>query len=488
MFVNKPEPLIFELSAPDRKGVLLPISDVSEIDTNDLLPEDILRNDLPLPEVSEVDVVRHFVQLSQKNFSIDTGLYPLGSCTMKYNPKINERIARLPGFEAIHPLQPEDTCQGALELMYTLSVILAEIGGMDAVTLQPAAGALGELTGMLMIRAYHERVGDRSRQMVIIPDSAHGTNPATAARCGYQISRVPSNERGTVDTAKLKELIGPHVAAIMLTNPNTLGLFEDEILEISDMIHGCGALMYCDGANMNAILGKARPGDMGFDVMHFNLHKTFSTPHGGGGPGAGPVGVKEFLKPFLPAPVIEETDGYYKLNYDKPQSIGRVHSFYGNFNILVRALAYILSLGPDGLKAVSETAVLNANYVRNRLLNAYDVPYGSQCMHEFVASARRQKAHGVRALDIAKRIIDYGFHPPTIYFPLIVEEALMIEPVETESLETLNAFIDALLQIDKESIGDPDIVKNAPHEASVGRLDEALAARRLDVRWTPPGD
>lgn len=486
MFESKPEPLIFELSSKGRTGVLPPHNDVPEADPAQGIPSDMLRDDLPLPEVSEIDVVRHFVRLSQRSFGVDTGFYPLGSCTMKYNPKIDERIANLPGFRALHPLQPEETCQGALRLMHELSMALTEIGGMDAVTLQPAAGALGELTGMLMIRAYHERAGDHSRRTVIIPDSAHGTNPATAARCGFEIAKAPSNSRGTVDTAKLKELLGPHVAGIMLTNPNTLGLFEDEILGIADMAHSCGALMYCDGANMNAILGKCRPGDMGFDVMHFNLHKTFSTPHGGGGPGAGAVGVKEILKPFLPVPTIELADDVYRLDYDHPHSIGRVHSFYGNFGILVRALAYIRAYGPSGLPVVSETAITNANYLLSRIAAAYDIPFGNRCMHEFVASAKRQKdANRIRALDIAKRIIDFGFHPPTIYFPLIVDEALMIEPVETESLQSIDAFADAMLQIARECADEPDVVRSAPHNAPVTRLDEATAARKPDLRWNP---
>ncbi|MDO8586614.1 MAG: aminomethyl-transferring glycine dehydrogenase subunit GcvPB [Armatimonadota bacterium] len=488
MFNSKYEPLIFELSAEGRSGVALPPSDVPETKAEASIPREMLRQDLPLPEVGEVDVIRHFISLSQRNFGVDTGFYPLGSCTMKYNPKINERVAGLAGLRELHPLQPADTCQGALRLMYELSEALAEIGGMDAVTLQPAAGALGELTGMLMVRAYHERAGEGSRRVVIIPDSAHGTNPATAVRCGFEALNVPSNERGTVDIKKFKELLGPHVAGVMLTNPNTLGLFETEILEICDMAHRRGALMYCDGANMNAILGQSRPGDMGFDVMHFNLHKTFSTPHGGGGPGAGAVGVKKTLQPFLPSPTIEKSDKEYRLNFNMPESIGRVHSFYGNFSVLVRALAYIRANGPAGLRAISETAVLNANYVRSRLLDDYDVPYGDRCMHEFVASAKRQKdENSVRALDIAKRIIDFGFHPPTIYFPLVVEEALMIEPVETESLQTLDAFVDAMRQIAQEAREDPEIVKTAPHNAPVTRLDEALAARRLDVKWTPGG-
>lgn len=488
MFDDKPEPLIFDLSVAERTGVSLPDSDVPEADAATVFPADSLRADLPLPEVAEVDVVRHFVRLSQRNFSVDTGSYPLGSCTMKYNPKINERVASLPGLLALHPYQPDSTCQGALALMYELAEALAEIGGMDAVTLQPSAGALGEFTGIMMIRALHERVGEGARDTVIVPDSAHGTNPATAKRCGYKVAHVPSNARGTVNTGKLKELLGPNVAAFMLTNPNTLGLFEEEILDIAGMVHSSGALMYCDGANMNAILGHARPGDMGFDVMHFNLHKTFSTPHGGGGPGAGPVGVKKLLEPYLPVPIVEKYDGGYRLNYDRPDSIGRVHSYYGNFGVLVRALAYIRSFGPHGLHAISENAVLNANYLREKLRAAYDVPYDTKCMHEFVASGRHHKSHGVRALDIAKRLMDFGIHPPTIYFPLIVAEALMIEPTETESLASLDAFVEAMVQIDRECREDPEHVKTAPHNTPVTRLDEAAAGRKLEVRWLPSGD
>lgn len=488
MFADTQEPLIFELSAPGRVGVRLPKTDVPEIDPSDYIPAEMLRDGNPLPEVGEVDVVRHFVRLSQKNYGIDSGFYPLGSCTMKYNPKINEHVAGLPGMERIHPLQPQETVQGALQLMHELQSALAEIGGMDAVTLQPAAGALGELTGLLIIRAYHERAGDVSRRKVIIPDSAHGTNPATAARSGFRIARVPSNERGTVDAREFRQLLGPDVAAVMLTNPNTLGLFETEIVDICAMAHEAGALVYCDGANMNAIMGIARPGDMGFDVMHFNLHKTFSTPHGGGGPGSGPVGVKKFLKPFLPVPTVEKADGSYVLDYGRPDTIGRVHSFYGNFNILVRALAYIRANGPNGLRSVSETAALNANYVRARILDMLNVPYGEVCMHEFVASVKGYRTAGVRATDVAKRLIDYGFHPPTVYFPLIVEEALMIEPVETESKQTLDAFVDALAQIDREVRDNPEKVKSAPQNAPVTRLDEAAAGRRLDVSWNPPGD
>lgn len=442
------------------------------------LPEGTVRDILELPEVYELDVARHFMHLSHHQFSIDSQFYPLGSCTMKYNPKVNERIARLPGFAAIHPLAPDEIAQGALGLMYELERYLAEIGGMDAATLQPAAGALGELTGMLMVRAYHQSRQDTARTVVLVPDSAHGTNPATARRCGFDIRKLPSNTSGRVDMEALKSLIGPDVAGLMLTNPNTLGLFETDVVEISHLVHDAGALMYCDGANMNAILGRARPGDMGFDVMHFNLHKTFSTPHGGGGPGAGPVAVKEFLKPFLPIPIIEKTGDGYTLSNDYPQTIGRLHSFYGNFLVMVRAFAYIRSLGTEGIREVSDIAVLNANYLMAKLRDAYPVPYGERCMHEFVSSAKSHRKRGVRALDIAKRLLDYGMHPPTVYFPLIVEEALMVEPTETESKETLDRFIAAMLEIDKESIDDAEKIRNAPHNMPVRRVNETIAARR----------
>jgi len=474
----------------------LPEVDVPEIPVELALPEGMVREDLLLPEVSEVDLVRHFTHLSHRQFCIDSQFYPLGSCTMKYNPKVDERIAGLQGFAWLHPLQPEETVQGALALMYELERYLAEIGGMDAVTLQPAAGAQGELTGMLMVRAYHRSRRDEARKVVIVPDSAHGTNPATATRSGFQIRKVPSNDQGTVDVEALKTLLGPDVAGMMLTNPNTLGLFEHDVVEICRLVHEAGGLMYCDGANMNAILGYSRPGDMGFDVMHFNLHKTFSTPHGGGGPGSGPVGVKDALKPFLPIPVVERRDQVmarsldipaqrhaqeYSLNYDTPASIGRVHSFYGNFLVMVRAYAYIRSLGAEGLREVSENAVLNANYLMARLRNAYPVPYDARCMHEFVSSAKEFRKRGVRALDIAKRLLDFGFHAPTVYFPLIVEEALMIEPTETESMETLDAFAEAMLEIERESKEATDRVREAPHCTPVRRVDEATAARRPNL-------
>jgi glycine dehydrogenase subunit 2 len=478
----KEEPLVYDLSGPGRVGCTLPEVDVPETAIEPALPKNAVRETLPLPEMSELDVVRHFTHLSARQFSIDSEFYPLGSCTMKYNPKVSERAAALQGFAALHPLQPQETCQGALALIYELEQLLAEIGGMDAVTLQPAAGAQGELAGVMMIKAYHRSRGDNGRAVILVPDSAHGTNPATATRSKFQVRKLPSNQHGTVDVAALKSMLGPDVAGLMLTNPNTLGLFEVDVVEICRLVHQAGALMYCDGANMNAILGYSRPGDMGFDVMHFNLHKTFSTPHGGGGPGAGPVGVKDVLKPFLPVPVVEKNDKEYALSYSSPHSIGRLHSFYGNFLIMVRAYSYIRVLGAEGLREVSENAVLNANYLMARLKEAYPVPYDKHCMHEFVASAKEHRRRGVRALDIAKRLLDFGFHPPTVYFPLIVEEALMIEPTETESKQTLDAFIEAMLEIDRESREEPETVTRAPHNAPVRRVDEATAARRLNLR------
>ncbi len=468
------EPLIYELSRRGRVGCTLPALDVPESE----VPQESLRERLELPEVYELDVVRHFVHLAHRQFSIDGNFYPLGSCTMKYNPKVNERIAAMRGFAALHPLQPEDTVQGALALMSELESFLAEIGGMDAVTLQPAAGALGELCGMLMIKAYHQSRCDEARKVVLVPDSAHGTNPATAHRCGFEVRKLSSSPEGMVDVALLASMLGPDVAGVMLTNPNTLGLFEKDVVKITQMVHDAGALVYCDGANMNAILGRARPGDLGFDVMHFNLHKTFSTPHGGGGPGAGPVAVKEILRPFLPTPVIKHTDSGYRFDNDRPQSIGRLHSFYGNFLVMVRAYAYIRTLGPEGLREVSDNAVLNANYVMAHLKDILPIPYGERCMHEFVSTGKYYRKEGIRALDIAKRLLDFGFHPPTIYFPLIVDEALMIEPTETESKETLDAFIAAMREIDRETREDPEVIKSAPHNTPVRRVDETTAARK----------
>jgi glycine dehydrogenase subunit 2 len=471
--------LIFEMSHPGRVAYSLPECDVPQTELNRLIPQKHLRQKpAELPEVYEVDVIRHYTALSRRNFGIDNGFYPLGSCTMKYNPKINEDVARFPGFAKIHPYQPEESLQGALELLYNLQQDLAEITGMDQVTLQPAAGAHGEWTGLMMIRAYHESRGEK-RTKVIVPDSAHGTNPASATSAGFETVTIKSNEKGLVNLDVLKAAVGPDTAALMLTNPNTLGLFEEDIQEIARIVHEAGGLLYYDGANANAIMGITRPGDMGFDVVHLNLHKTMSTPHGGGGPGAGPVGVKSRLAPFLPAPIIrKQTDGTFRLDYDIPQSIGRVKGFYGNFGILVRAYTYIRSLGPDGLRQVSENAVLNANYMLKRLSPYFDVPFNRICKHEFVLSGTRQKKLGVRTLDIAKRLLDFGYHPPTIYFPLNVEECIMIEPTETESKETLDAFIDTMIRIAKEAEENPELVQNAPYTTVVKRLDEAMAARK----------
>ncbi|QUL98946.1 MAG: aminomethyl-transferring glycine dehydrogenase subunit GcvPB [Candidatus Fermentithermobacillus carboniphilus] len=479
------EPLIFEISRPGRKAYSLPALDVPDRAIEDLLPKSEIRATAPeLPEVSEVDLVRHFTRLSQLNHGVDIGFYPLGSCTMKYNPKINEEVANLPGFSDIHPYAPEELVQGALELMYNLQQYLAEIGGMDKVSLQPAAGAHGELTGINIIRAYHRSRNDTKRTKILIPDSAHGTNPASGVLGGFTTVQIPSDSRGGVDIEALEKAMDETVAGLMLTNPNTLGLFDENIEKIEKIVHGKGGLLYYDGANANAILGISRPGDMGFDVMHFNLHKTFSTPHGGGGPGSGPVAVKEFLAPFLPVPTVEFDGKKYYLDYDKPQSIGPMKSFYGNFLVMVKAYAYIRALGPDGLKKVSEDAVLNANYLLRRIVQYYDLPYDRHCKHEFVVNpARIKKETGIHTMDISKRLLDYGVHPPTNYFPLIVEEALMIEPTETESKDTLDYFADALIAIAKEAYENPENLRNAPHTTVVGRLDEAGAARNPNIRW-----
>jgi glycine dehydrogenase subunit 2 len=471
--------LIFEMSHPGRVAYALPDSDVPEVELIDLLPEKLLRQSpAELPEVFEVDVIRHYTALSRRNFGVDNGFYPLGSCTMKYNPKINEDVARFPGFAKIHPYQPEESIQGAMELLYNLQQDLEAITGMDRVTLQPAAGAHGEWTGLMMIRSYHESRGDR-RTKVIVPDSAHGTNPASATVAGFETVTIKSNERGLVNLNELRAAVGSDTAALMLTNPNTLGLFEEQIVEIAEIVHEAGGLLYYDGANANAIMGITRPGDMGFDVVHLNLHKTMSTPHGGGGPGAGPVGVKEKLIPFLPTPLVaKREDGSFYFDSNIPQSIGRVKGFYGNFGILVRAYTYIRTLGPEGLRKVSEYAVLNANYMLARLTPYFDVPHPRFCKHEFVLSGTRQKKFGVRTLDIAKRLLDFGYHPPTIYFPLNVEECIMIEPTETESKETLDQFIDTLIRIAKEAEENPELVLNAPYTTVVSRMDEALAARK----------
>lgn len=493
--MNQAEPLIFEKSSPDRRCFVFPACDVPTKPITDLLPQKMLRTEeLEFPEVSEIDVVRHFTRLSQKNYCVDTNFYPLGSCTMKYNPKTNEDAARLEGFTRLHPYQPVSQCQGILKLLYDLEQMLKSISGMSAFTLQPAAGAHGELTGMLIIRAYLEKRGER-RHKIIIPDSAHGTNPASAALCGYEVESIKSNADGLVDVKKLKEVFTRDTAALMITNPNTLGLFEKDILEICKVAHGEGGLVYCDGANMNALLGLARPGDMGIDVLHLNLHKTFSTPHGGGGPGAGPIGVTEELKPFLPIPRVEMIDRSgtegagqdqqkYILNNNYPDSIGRVRAFYGHTGIMIRTYTYLASLGREGVYKVGEYAVLNANYLRHKLKQYYDIPYRKTCMHEFVISATKQKKKGVSALDIAKKLLDYGFHAPTIYFPLIVEEAIMIEPTETESRETLDSFTDAMIQIADDIEQRPDIVRDSPKTTPIGRPDEVKAAREPKLRWS----
>lgn len=481
---NQDQALIFELSTPGRIGYSLPEMDVPELDLGGLLPDGYIRTEEPeLPEVSELDIMRHYTALSRRNHGVDSGFYPLGSCTMKYNPKINENVARFNGFAHIHPLQDESSVQGALGLLYDLQEHLIEITGMDEVTLQPAAGAHGEWTGLMMIRAYHEANGDMNRTKVIVPDSAHGTNPASATIAGLETITVKSNEHGLVDLEDLRRVVGEDTAALMLTNPNTLGLFEENILELAEIVHDAGGKLYYDGANLNAVLSKARPGDMGFDVVHLNLHKTFTGPHGGGGPGSGPVGVKADLIPFLPKPIISKQGDEYVLDYDRPLSIGRVKPYYGNFGINVRAYTYIRSMGPDGLKAVTEYAVLNANYMMRRLAEYYDLPFDRHCKHEFVLSGRRQKKLGVRTLDIAKRLLDFGYHPPTIYFPLNVEECIMIEPTETESKETLDSFIEIMIQIAKEAEQNPEIVQEAPHTTVVGRMDETKAARKPVLKY-----
>jgi glycine dehydrogenase subunit 2 len=479
--------LIFELSVPGRVGFSLPEPDVPEADPARLLPAEHLRAaPAALPEVSEFDAVRHYTRLSRMNFGVDTHFYPLGSCTMKYNPKLNEDMARLPGFARLHPLVPEDGAQGALALMGELAGMLAEIVGMDQVSLQPAAGAQGELTGILMIRAYHRDREGQPRRKVLVPDSAHGTNPASTAIAGYQTVQIRSEASGEVDLADLERHLDEDVAALMITLPNTLGLFESRILEVTEMCHARGAQVYMDGANLNALLGLVRPGDLGFDVVHMNLHKTFTTPHGGGGPGAGPVAFKAHLAPFMPAPAVARDGDAWRFDWKRPKSIGKVHAFWGNFGMLVRAYTYIRTMGPDGLRAVAENAILNANYIRARLLPQYDLPYAGPSMHEVVFSARRQKQRGVSATDIAKRLLDLGFYAPSVYFPLIVEEALMIEPTETESRETLDQFCDAMIRIAQEADSSPETLLAAPVTMPVGRLDQTRAARQPDLRWRPP--
>ncbi|MBC8591547.1 aminomethyl-transferring glycine dehydrogenase subunit GcvPB [Wansuia hejianensis] len=476
--------LIFELSKPGRKGYRLPPLDVEDKDISEYIPEEFINeNELDLPEVTEVEVIRHYTNLSNKNYGLDTGFYPLGSCTMKYNPKINEDTSRLDGFANLHPLQREDCIQGSLQLMYELQESLCEIAGMDQMTLQPAAGAHGELTAIMVIKAYHEKNGDTQRDKIIVPDSAHGTNPATAVMAGYKIIEVKSTENGLVDVEALKAVVGDDTAGLMLTNPNTLGLFEKDIKEIAKIVHDAGGQLYYDGANANAILGHARPGDMGFDAVHFNIHKTFSTPHGGGGPGSGPVGVKEHLAEFLPVPVVAKDNQRYYLNYDYPNSIGKVKDFYGHFGILVRAYTYILTMGKDGLKKASEMAVLNANYLLSQLKDDYNLPIDGLYKHEFVLGGLKGDLLEATTLDVAKRLLDFGFHPPTVYFPLIIREALMIEPTETETKETLDAFAEALKTIAKESKEDIEMLKTAPHNTVVRRPDETKAARNPVLRY-----
>ncbi|MDD2371879.1 MAG: aminomethyl-transferring glycine dehydrogenase subunit GcvPB [Firmicutes bacterium] len=487
---SQTEALIFDKSRPGHKAYFLPEMNIKKLDKNKVLPSHLIRKICAdLPEVSEIDVVRHFTHLSTKNFGVDTGFYPLGSCTMKYNPKLNENTARLPGFSWLHPYQPVETVQGALQLMYLLQVSLAEITGMDKVTLQPAAGAHGELTGIKIIKAYHDSRGDTKRTKIIVPDSAHGTNPATATMAGFQVVEIKSSPQGDIDLDALKAVVGDDTAGFMLTNPSTLGLFERNIKAIAEIIHGAGGLLYYDGANTNAIMGITRPGDMGFDVVHVNLHKTFATPHGGGGPGSGPVGVKEFLAKFLPIPTVEYIDykDKYVFNYDVPETIGRMKSFYGNFPVIVRAYTYIRALGYDGLKKSSEYAVLNANYLKKLVGKHLSVEAPDRfCMHEFICTPKNIHDTGVHTLDIAKRMIDYGYHPPTIYFPLIVEEAMMIEPTETEGIETLKEFAEVVGAIVNECKTNAEMVKTAPHTTYVKRLDEVKAAREPNLRYRRP--
>ena len=474
--------LIIELSKEGRKAYSIPKNDVETVDPEKYIPENVLRKEDPkLPEVYEVDVMRHYTNLSNKNYGVDTGFYPLGSCTMKYNPKINEDMAKLPNFANIHPRQGEDTVQGSLELMYELQEKLCEITGTDGFTLQPAAGAHGELTGLMIIKKYHEERNDTKRTKIIVPDSAHGTNPASATAVGYDIIEIKSRKDGSIDLDELKGALTDEVAGLMLTNPSTLGLFERNICEISKLVHEAGGLVYYDGANLNAIMGKSRPGDMGFDIVHLNLHKTFSTPHGGGGPGAGPVGVRHDLVKYLPVPVVGKKDDKYYLDYDKPSSIGRLMGFYGNFGVLLKAYTYILKMGASGLREASEAAVLNANYLQSQLKKEYKLPIEQVCKHEFVLSG--MKDSDVHTLDIAKRMLDYGVHPPTVYFPLIIDEALMVEPTDTETLETLDNFIEIMNKIKKEAIENPKILEEAPITTPVRRLDEVQAARKPKVKW-----
>jgi glycine dehydrogenase subunit 2 len=478
------EGLVFDKSSPGKRAYKLPPLDVPEVDPAALLGEVQRIKGAELPELSEIEIIRHFTRLSTWNYAIDLGMYPLGSCTMKYNPRVNELVARIEGLAEAHPFQPESLSQGSLEVVELLQQCLIDITGMDAITLQPAAGAHGEFTGILLVRAYHESKGN-PRRKVLVPDSAHGTNPATAALCGYSVQNLKSNALGMVDLEELAKAVDEDTAALMLTNPSTIGVFESEIHKIADILHAKGALLYMDGANMNALVGKARPGDFGVDVMHLNLHKTFSTPHGGGGPGSGPVACKAILEPFLPTPVLVRKDDKFSWNFDRPQSVGRVRAYYGNYGMFIRALAYIQANGPDGLRQTTEDAVLNANYIRSGLQDVYELPYTTASMHEVVFSDKRQAAKGIRTGDIAKRLIDYGFHPYTVSFPMIVSGALMIEPTESESREELDLFIAAMRSIAQEVEDSPELVKNAPHSTRVSRLDEVTAARKPILRWKP---
>jgi glycine dehydrogenase subunit 2 len=480
------EALVFEKSSPGKKAYRLAQLDVPAVDPAALLGDAVRRESGELPELSEIEIIRHFTRLSTWNYAIDLGMYPLGSCTMKYNPRVNELVARIEGLAEAHPYRPDFLAQGQLEVVDLLQRCLLEITGMDAITMQPAAGAHGEFTGILLTRAWHQSQGD-PRRTVIIPDSAHGTNPATAAICGYSVENLKSNAEGGIDLEALARQVNEQTAALMLTNPSTIGVFESQIHKIAEILHAKGALLYMDGANMNALCGKTRPGDFGVDVMHLNLHKTFSTPHGGGGPGCGPVACKAFLEPFLPIPVLVKAEnGDMHWNYDRPQSVGRVRAFFGNFGMFVRALAYILANGPDGLRQTTEDAVLNANYIRKKLEDVYDLPYNTPSMHEVVFSDRRQLKNGVRTGDLAKRLIDYGFHPYTVSFPLIVHGALMIEPTESESREELDLFVDAMRQIAREVEENPQLVLDAPHSTRVSRLDETTAARKPILRYRKP--
>jgi glycine dehydrogenase subunit 2 len=474
--------LLFELSKPGRRAGRMPACDVPEKPLAELLPAGaVAERPPPLPELAEPDVIRHFVNLSTQNMSVDTHTYPLGSCTMKYNPKRNERVAAMPGFAHLHPYQPDDSIQGMLEVLHAMQEMLAEIGGLDAVSLQAAAGAQGEMTALLVAAAYFRDIGAK-RSKVLIPDSAHGTNPASAAMAGFETVTIKSTPQGFVDLADLRSKLDDQVAVFMITNPNTLGMFDRQIREIAELVHGRGGLIYLDGANMNAILGIARPGDFGADMMHYNPHKTFSGPHGGGGPGAGPIAVRKKLEPYLPVPVVVRDGDGYRLEYNRPKSIGRVRSFFGNVGVLVRAYCYIRTHGPDGLRRVSENAVLNANYLLSRVKHILPVPQGDRCMHEFVATAKKLKAErGVSAMDIGKRLLDFGFHAPTVYFPGIVPECLMIEPTETESKESLDALAETLFRITEES---PDLLHEAPHSTLVSRPDEVQAARKPALKWT----